>query len=131
MVGQLTRQGVVDMKPLWWTRSRRSSSPHALPLPTAPAIPAVVWRNTWLLAGTQAVVGVGNQMVPALGAIMVLQLLGTPAWAGLATATLGVCRLLVAYPAGYLADAYGRMGQVAIAKKEAAEAERLKQGSSR
>ena len=31
----------------------------------------------------------------------------------------------------FLADAYGRMGQVAIAKKEAAEAERLKQGSSR
>jgi MFS family permease len=72
------------------------------------AIPPVVWRNTWLLAGTQAFVGVGNQMVPALGAIMMLQLLGTPTWAGLATATLGVCRLLVAYPAGYVADAYGR-----------------------
>src|SRR5262245_28943731 len=34
-------------------------------------IPAVIKRNTLLLASAQAFVGVGNQMVPTLGAIMV------------------------------------------------------------
>jgi MFS family permease len=71
-------------------------------------IPRVIKRNTLLLAGTQAFVGGGNQLVPALGALIVSQLLGNPALAGLATAMLGACRFLVAYPAGYVADAYGR-----------------------
>src|SRR5262245_46554655 len=73
-----------------------------------PPIPAVIKRNTRLLAVTQACVGVGNQMVPALGAIMVLQLLGSPALAGIATGILGGCRLLVAYPIGALTDRHGR-----------------------
>ena len=71
-------------------------------------IPAVIKRNTLLLATAQAFVGVGNQMVPTLGAIMVTQLLGSPALAGLATSVLGGCRFLVAYPAGHVADTYGR-----------------------
>ena len=71
-------------------------------------IPTVIKRNTLLLATTQAFVGVGNQMVPTLGAIMVTQLLGSPALAGLATSILGGCRFLVAYPAGHVADTYGR-----------------------
>src|SRR5262249_51017584 len=73
-----------------------------------PPLPAVIKRNTRLLAVTQACVGVGNQMVPALGAIMVLQLLGSPALAGIATGILGGCRLLVAYPIGALTDRHGR-----------------------
>src|SRR5262245_28943730 len=36
------------------------------------------------------------------------QLLGSPALAGLATSILGGCRFLVAYPAGHVADTYGR-----------------------
>jgi MFS family permease len=73
-----------------------------------PPIPPAIKRNTLLLAVTQAFVGVGNQMVPALGAIMVLQLLGSPALAGIATGILGGCRFLVAYPIGALTDRYGR-----------------------
>jgi hypothetical protein len=44
-----------------------------------PPLPPAIKRNTLLLAVTQAFVGVGNQMVPALGASMVLRLLGSPA----------------------------------------------------
>src|SRR5215510_1356756 len=73
-----------------------------------PPIPPAIKRNTLLLAVTQAFVGVGNQMVPALGAIMVLQLLGSPALAGIATGILGGCRFLVAYPIGTLTDRHGR-----------------------
>jgi MFS family permease len=73
-----------------------------------PPIPPVIKRNTLLLAVTQAFVGVGNQMVPTLGAIMVLQLLGSPALAGLATGILGGCRVLAAYPIGALTDRHGR-----------------------
>jgi MFS family permease len=47
-------------------------------------------------------------MVPTLGAIMVLQLLGSPALAGIATGILGGCRVLVAYPIGALTDRHGR-----------------------
>src|SRR5499426_1977880 len=92
----------------------RPAAPEAMPSAsllgvTRPrTIPAVIKRNTLLLATAQAFVGVGNQMVPTLGAIMVTQLLGSPALAGLATSILGGCRFLVAYPAGHVADTYGR-----------------------
>src|SRR5215831_17121584 len=78
----------------------RPAAPEAMPSAsllgvTRPrTIPAVIKRNTLLLATAQAFVGVGNQMVPALG--------------GLATSILGGCRFLVAYPAGHVADTYGR-----------------------
>ena len=92
----------------------RPAAPDAMPSATIlgvtrpRTIPAVIKRNTLLLATAQAFVGVGNQMVPTLGAIMVTQLLGSPALAGLATSILGGCRFLVAYPAGHVADTYGR-----------------------
>jgi MFS family permease len=73
-----------------------------------PPIPPAVKRNTLLLAVTQAFVGVGNQMVPTLGVLMVLQLLGSPVLAGIATGILGGCRVLVAYPIGALTDRHGR-----------------------
>src|SRR5262245_62463996 len=69
---------------------------------------STVKRNTLLLAASQAFVGVGNQMVPTLGAIIVARLLGTAHLAGMAASTLGVSRFLVSYPIGRVADAYGR-----------------------
>src|SRR5215472_14590253 len=54
----------------------------------------IVKRNTLLLAASQAFVGVGNQMVPTLGAIIVARLLGSVYLAGLATSTLGARRFL-------------------------------------
>src|SRR4029453_642879 len=92
----------------------RPATPDAMPSATIlgvtrpRTIPAVIKRNTLRLATAQACVGVGNQMVPTLGAIMVTQLLGSPALSGLATSILGGCRVLVASPAGHLADTYGR-----------------------
>src|SRR5215467_358584 len=72
------------------------------------APPSAVKRNTLLLAASQAFVGVGNQMVPTLGAIIVQRLLGSVYLAGLATSTLGASRFLVSYPIGRVADVYGR-----------------------
>src|SRR5262249_9024617 len=70
--------------------------------------PDIVKRNAVLLAASQTFVGVGNQMVPTLGAIIVARLLGSVYLAGLATSTLGASRFLVSYAIGGVADGYGR-----------------------
>jgi MFS family permease len=71
-------------------------------------IPAVVMRNTVLLALTQAFVGTGTQLVPTLGGLMIERLLGSLALAGLGTSMLHAARLLIAYPVGWVTDAHGR-----------------------
>jgi MFS family permease len=71
-------------------------------------IPGSIKRNTLYLAAAQACVGIGNQMMPTLGALTVVHLTGTEAFAGAATAILGGCRLLSSYPTGYVTDKYGR-----------------------
>jgi len=71
-------------------------------------IPPLIRRNTLLLALAQAVVGAGFQLLPALGAITVVELLGNTTWAGIATALAGLARMLTAYPVGRLSDAQGR-----------------------
>ncbi len=86
---------------------KENGRPDAAAAP-ADAIPAFIKRNTVLLAAAQACVGIGNQMVPTLGALMAVQLVGTTAVAGAATGIMGGCRLLVAYPAGYVTDRFGR-----------------------
>ncbi len=73
-----------------------------------PAIPPLVRRNTLYLAAAQACVGIGNQMVPTLGALMVIHLLGSATFAGAASGILGGCRLISSYPTGQITDAYGR-----------------------
>jgi MFS family permease len=89
-------------------QARRHGPTRATAGAQRPPIPPTIKRNTLLLAVTQAFVGVGNQMVPTLGAVMVLQLLGSPALAGIATGILGGCRVLVAYPIGAITDRHGR-----------------------
>lgn len=76
--------------------------------------PPLIKRNTLLLAAAQAFVGVGIQMVPTLGAIIVARLLGSASLAGVATSTLGVSRFLISYPVGKVADAYGRRVAVVL-----------------
>ncbi|HLH26541.1 MAG TPA: MFS transporter [Chloroflexota bacterium] len=76
----------------------------ASPLP----IPRVVKRNTLFLAAAQACVGIGNQMTPTLGALMVIHLLGSATFAGAASGIMGGCRLISSYPTGQISDAYGR-----------------------
>ena len=72
------------------------------------AIPPLIRRNTIYLASAQAFVGAGFSLVPTLGAIIVVRLLGSASLAGLATSILGISRLLVSYPIGRLTDVYGR-----------------------
>lgn len=78
-------------------------------------IPPLIRRNTLLVAGAQMCVGAGLGVIPTLGALMVVRLLGSPAYAGLALGTLGVSRFLVAYRVGVLADRLGRRPTFAIA----------------
>ena len=71
-------------------------------------IPALIKRNTILLAAAQAFVGTGTQLGPTLGAIVVVRLLGSATFAGLATSTQSLSRFLIAYPIGWVADTHGR-----------------------
>lgn len=74
----------------------------------ATSVPALIKRNTLLLAGAQAFVGVGTQLTPTLGGIMIERLLGSMVLAGLAGSLLYAARILIAYPIGWLTDVYGR-----------------------
>jgi len=70
--------------------------------------PAVIKRNTVLLAATQAFVGAGSQLTPTLSAIMVVQLLGSSTLAGIGTSMLSFAKFLISYPIGWVADTVGR-----------------------
>ena len=72
------------------------------------SLPPLIRRNTILLALTQAFVGMGNQTTPTMAPIIVVQMLGSAALAGLGTSILSVSRLFIAYPVGQLTDRYGR-----------------------
>ena len=85
---------------------RRASTPPTAQPPRG--IPPLIKRNTILLALTQAFVGMGNQTTPTLAPIIVVQMLGSAAFSGLGTSILGLSRLVIAYPVGYLTDRYGR-----------------------
>lgn len=56
----------------------------------------------------QAINGAGVQLVPTFGAIQVVTLLGSAAFAGLATSLMGLSRALTAYAIGRLSDLWGR-----------------------
>ncbi|MBI2954935.1 MAG: MFS transporter [Chloroflexi bacterium] len=71
-------------------------------------IPWIVKRNTILLALSQALVGTGTHMVPALGPLLSVELIGSAALAGAAVSIVGVSRFIVAYPLGKIMDVYGR-----------------------
>jgi MFS family permease len=86
----------------------RLAAPPAQTAASAVPVPAIVKRNARLLTAAEMFVGTGQQMVPTLGAIMVLHLTGSALLAGLASSMSGLCRVLVSYPSGRMADAYGR-----------------------
>lgn len=81
---------------------------QATPPTVALRVPALIRRNTVLLAGAEAFIGTGQQMVPTLGGLMAVALTSSSALAGLATSTLGLTRTLISYPSGKLADRIGR-----------------------
>lgn len=88
------------------------AAPNVAPAPaeakSKSGIPAIIKRNARLLTAAEAFTGTGQQMVPTLGAIMVLQLTGSAALAGLASSMSGLTRVLASYPSGKLADRFGR-----------------------
>ncbi len=71
-------------------------------------IPALVMRHTIILALSQALVGMGTQLVPTLGPLLSVELLGSAALAGAGISIVGMSRLIIAYPLGKLMDIYGR-----------------------
>jgi MFS family permease len=76
--------------------------------PLTYTIPGIVKRNTFIFAATQALVGIGNQLGPALGALMIVALTGSEAFAGLSTSIVGGSRFVIAYPIGQVTDRFGR-----------------------
>ncbi len=76
--------------------------------PTPITIPALVRRNTLLIAASQAFVGTGTQVLPALGAVVMERVFSAVVLAALPTSLMGISRTLVAYPTGKVSDAYGR-----------------------
>ncbi|MFN3974249.1 MAG: MFS transporter [Dehalococcoidia bacterium] len=68
-----------------------------------------------LITLSQALVGVGFQMVPALTPLMVVALSGSPALAGIGVSILGASRFAVGYPFGKLTDTVGRRPGLALA----------------
>ena len=77
-------------------------------------IPPLIKRNTVYLASSQAFTGAGGQMVPTLGPVLVTQMIGNAALAGVGTSITGLSRLLIAYPIGKLTDTYGRKAGVML-----------------
>jgi MFS family permease len=75
---------------------------------TTTAIPALIRRNTWLLALSQAFTGAGMGLVYSIGPLMIVAASGSPALAGLSVTLMGISRFVVAYPIGRLTDAHGR-----------------------
>ena len=71
-------------------------------------IPPLIRRNTVLLALSQSFTGAGMQFAYGLGPLMVVQLTGSPALAGMALALIGASRFLIAYPIGQITDKFGR-----------------------
>ncbi len=71
-------------------------------------IPPQIKKNTWLLATAQAINGAGMQLVPTLGAIQVVTLLGNAAFAGVATSLVALSRVMTAFLVGRLTDQRGR-----------------------
>lgn len=72
------------------------------------AIPSLIKRNTALFASAQALQGSGNQMVTAMGAVMVLQFTGSALLTGTGVTMLQLARIAISYPLGRVADTYGR-----------------------
>ncbi|HEV7663666.1 MAG TPA: MFS transporter [Chloroflexota bacterium] len=71
-------------------------------------IPALIRRNTLLLALSQAFTGAGMGLVYSIGPLMIIAVSGSAALSGLSVTLMGVSRFVIAYPVGRLTDARGR-----------------------
>lgn len=71
-------------------------------------IPALIRRNTALLALSQSFIGAAAQLAYGIGPLMVIAVTGSASLAGLTVGLFGVSRFLVSYPTGKITDTYGR-----------------------
>src|SRR6478672_2972687 len=102
------RRSLRRFAPVGGKRSWRNSPVHQ-PLSRLSAdIPALIKRNTLLLALSQAFVGAGTQLAYGIGPLMVIAVTGSASLAGLTVGLFGVSRFLVSYPVGKITDHYGR-----------------------
>ena len=81
-----------------------------MPSPAPPAIPVppLIRRNIVLFALSQMFTGTGMQFAYGFGPLMVVQLTGSAALAGMSTALIGASRFLISYPVGQITDRWGR-----------------------
>ena len=77
--------------------------------PVAFTVPALIRKNTALIALSQSFTGAGMQLAYGLGPLMVYQLTGSAGLSGLSVALIGLSRFAVSYPIGRITDAYGRL----------------------
>ncbi len=81
------------------------------PLDASPAslpVPPLIRRNITLFSLCQTFTGAGFQFAYGFGPLMVVQLTGSAALAGLSVALIGFSRFLIAYPVGKITDTWGR-----------------------
>lgn len=98
---------------------RRETTFHRSSHMTAPAfarhpVPALIKRNLAFFALCQSFTGAGMQFAYGLGPLMVVQLTGSHALAGLSIALIGFSRFLIAYPIGHVTDTWGRRPGILI-----------------
>ncbi|MBI2756829.1 MAG: MFS transporter [Chloroflexi bacterium] len=72
-------------------------------------VPGFIKRNTVWLALSQMFGGAGTNLTFSLGPLMVVQLLGSPTFAGVSVALHSLSRFVAAYPFGRVTDRYGRI----------------------
>ena len=77
--------------------------------PVAFTVPALIRKNTALIALSQSFTGAGMQLAYGLGPLMVYQLTGSAGLSGLSVALIGLSRFAVSYPMGKITDTYGRL----------------------
>ena len=71
-------------------------------------IPALIKRNTALLALSQSFIGAAAQLAYGIGPLMVIAVTGSASLGGLTVGLFGVSRFLVSYPTGKITDTFGR-----------------------
>ena len=76
--------------------------------PATLSIPWLIKRNMIFLALALAFGGAGMQYAYGFGPLMIVQLTGSAALAGLSVALIALSRFAIAYPIGKITDTYGR-----------------------
>lgn len=71
-------------------------------------VPSLIKRNITLFALSQTFTGAGMQFAYGFGPLIVVQLTGSHALAGMTIALIGLSRFIIAYPIGQITDRWGR-----------------------